>query len=683
MANKKYEYLLSPIQIAGQLFKNRYFAAPIGYCYHPVSDHPNHEAIAWYERKAAGGAASVNVGFLAADNARGCVGPMMRLDDPTALPALYRLTRSVTNHGAVCVGELMHAGANSYYSKMALGNEIYGAVSSTNALGMEVPEMPEEIILETIEKFADAAAFAKYAGFGMITVHAGHGWLLNEFMGRSNTRTDKWGGDSIENRCRIVVAIIDRIHEKCGRDFPVDVRITGSEDFEGGYDVGYGIEIAKQLDGHADMIGVSCGHHEKQETFTLTHPSMFVPDNSHVKIAAEIKKHVKYSIVGAVGAISDPEYMNRIIGEGLVDVVMVAREMICDPDLPLKLMTNRDKEIRKCLRCFECFKANSGYIQMQCAINPEIGQERETSIIPPLRYKKRILIAGGGISGMQAALTAEERGHEVILFEKEGRLGGILRCEKDVPFKKHLDEYLDLQAYLLEKSSVDIHLNTKVTPSICKEYKPDVIIAALGAIPKELLITGAEKNNVMNAVTAYNNVNNIGNDVAVLGGGLVGMELAIYLAQEGKKVKILEMADRLNDSGNFIHGLAISLELAKYNIDIFTSTKAVEITEEGVIGEYVGDKYSVPDCPTINAAIQASCCFGVTFAGEVEIGSKKLYKADTIITAAGLDPLIEEALSLKDYAPEFYQVGDCISPKNIFNATRTAYTLARDIGSKY
>lgn len=681
MITTKYPNLLSSIQIGNQLFRNRYFAAPIGYPYHTSKEYPEDQAFAWFERKAMGGAATVNIGSLIPDNDRGVVGPMMRLDDPTALPAHHRLTRMITRHGAVAVAELMHAGANSYYSKLVLNNEIYGAVDTVNALGMEIPQMPEDIILDTIEKYAEAAAFAKWCGYGMITVHAGHGWMLNEFLSKKNNRKDKWGG-SIENNCRFVNAIIDRIHQKCGKGFPVDVRISGSECYEGGYDIEYGIEVAKQLEGHADIINVSCGAHEKQEVFTLTHPSMFLSEGANVKFAAEIKKHLKNTPVAAVGAMSEPEFMEDVIASGKADIVMVARGLIADPDAPLKIRTGNADNVRKCLRCFECFSHNSGKIQMACAINPEIGLERETSIIPPLKVKKRILVAGGGIAGMQAAITAKERGHDVILCEKSPLLGGILCCENKVPFKKHLGDYINQQKKLLNNLGVEIHTNTEVTPSLCEKLNPDVIIAALGAAPKRLNIPGIEKNKAVNIIEAYNNVEALGNNIAVIGGGLAGMELAIYLSNLGKKVKILELSNKLNDSGNIIHGLALNNELKRCNVEVHTSVQACEINEDGIIGEFVGDKYSIPDSPIVKASMQTSCCFGVTISDDVEIGTKKLYTADTIVFATGLAPLRKEAEALRFCANEFYQIGDCLIPKNILEATSSAYTIARDIGSK-
>ncbi len=237
--------------------------------------------------------------------------------------------------------------------------------------------MPDEAIEETIEAFGNAAAFAKFCGFGLVTIHAGHGWLLAQFLSsKVNNRKDQWGG-SVENRCRFALAIVDRIRKKCGRGYPIEIRISGSEGYEGGYDIDEGVAIAKQFDGKVDLIHVSAGSHEVAEVFTVTHPSMFLPDGVNVVYAAEIKKYV-HTPVATVGALNDPEMMEEIIASGRADVVQVARALFADPDLPKKARAGRAEEIRPCIRCFECFAGITTKRQNRCAVNPEIGFEQDS-----------------------------------------------------------------------------------------------------------------------------------------------------------------------------------------------------------------------------------------------------------------------------------------------------------------
>ncbi len=211
--------------------------------------------------------------------------------------------------------------------------------------------------------------------------------------------------------------------------------------------------------------------------FTVTHPSMFLEDGVNVKYAAEIKKHVRKSKVATVGALSDPAMLEEIIATGKADIVELARGLICDPDLPNKAREGRDEEIVTCIRCFTCFSNLIVHGQIVCALNPEIGDESEQKFTRAPAKRKKVLIAGGGIAGMEAAATCARRGHEVILCEKSDRLGGVLRCESGVPFKKHLHKYLNRQADRVARENVDVRLNTEVTKELAGQLAPDVLIA--------------------------------------------------------------------------------------------------------------------------------------------------------------------------------------------------------------
>jgi 2,4-dienoyl-CoA reductase-like NADH-dependent reductase (Old Yellow Enzyme family)/thioredoxin reductase len=651
MSTFKYPHLFEPIRLGGTVFKNRIFASPTGHQDVSPDGIPSPEAIAYYERKAIGGAAVVTVGECIVDSKKGKGGDYhFQLDNPLAKHALHKLTDGITRHGGIASAELQHAGmyANRDLSFKGAGAKgvAYGPVEC-ELDGRHILPMTEEMILEAIEAFANAALFAKECGFGMVTVHAGHGWFISQFISPYvNTRKDRWGG-SIENRARLPVMIADAIHKKCGKNFPVEMRISGSECHAAGYDIDEGIALAKQLDGHVDLIHVSAGSHEVREVFAVTHPSMFLPDGANVRFAAEIKKHVK-TPVATVGALTDPEMMEEIIASGRADVVEIARGLIADPDLPKKARAGKPEEIRKCMRCLACFSTLLTVGHFYCAINPKTSRELECRYYLPVREKKTVLIAGGGIGGMQAAITCAERGHRVILCEKTGRLGGTLRCEEKVPFKKKLDDYINYQIREIERAGVDVRLNTEVTKELAEKIAPDVIIAALGARPIKPGIPGIDGENVLSAEDAYIQPEKVGQKAVILGGGLVGLELGIYLAQMGKQVDIIEMMGALNDGGNFLHMIGLEAEIKKNAIGIHLNTKAVEINAQGVIGE---DK-----------------------------DGQKLFEADTVIYAVGQRPLSEEAYALRECAPEFHVIGDCQVPKNIMSATSAAFTIARDIG---
>jgi len=352
---------------------------------------------------------------------------------------------------------------------------------------------------------------------------------------------------------------------------------------------------------------------------------------------------------------------------------------LADPDMPKKARAGKTDEIRPCIRCFECFAGITTKRQYRCAVNPEIGFEQDSRHEPPATIRKTVLVAGGGIAGMEAALVASQRGHNVILCEKSDRLGGALRCEEKVPFKKLLSGYIEYQARMVSRAPIDVRLRTEATPELAKATGADAIIAALGARPIVPKIPGIGGTNVFGAEEAYYHPERTGKEVVVVGGGLAGIELAIYLSGLGRSVLIMEMMETLSDGGNPVHSLALINEIRKFAIRVSTATKAVKINEKGVIGAYVGSAYTLPPCPTVQAAVLQSNVFGRVVRADAEEGSRTLFEADTVIYAVGQRPLQEEADALRFCAPEFHQIGDCLSPRNIQQATRTAFAVARDL----
>ena len=651
----RYPHLFTPITLGNTLFRNRIFASPTGFQNVNGDGYLNdgYAAAAYYGRKAMGGAASVATfeGIVDGEIGRGGRG-QISLDTPFIHRNLATISHGIKVYGAVASLELTHAGmfANRELSFFGAASQgiAYGPVEC-EIDGRIIRPMDEEIIERTIRKFAEGAALAKKCGFGMVTVHAGHGWLLHQFLSpKTNTRKDKWGGPSIENRARLVLAVLKAIRKEVGPGFPIEIRISGSECYESGYDLDEGIAIAKQLDGYVDLIHVSAGNHEVEEVFAVTHPSMFLEDGVNVKYAAEIKKHVQ-TPVATVGALSDPAMMEEIIASGMADVVELGRETLADPDFPIKARTGRDEEINQCLRCYSCFSECDATCHFQCAINPVIGNEYETKFDIPPKIKKKVLIAGGGIAGMQAALTCADRGHEVILCEKTAELGGILLCEDQVPFKKKLKLYIEKQKRMIKKSGIEVILNTEVTKDLAEEIAPDAIIAAMGATPIKPNIPGIDNPKVLSAVDIYKNPQLAGRKVVIIGGGLVGVELGIFLSMKGSEVTILEIMPYLNYGASGVHGAFLDLKIPEYGIRVELSTKAVMIDDQGVVGED-------------------------------QKGKQKKFPADTVIYAVGLKPQWERADELRQLAKEFFQIGDCLRPRNILMANQEGYYAAKDIG---
>lgn len=670
MRKLKYEHLFEPIKIGNTLFKNRIFAAPQDYPGLTCDRFLTEEAAYFYERKAIGGFSSVCVGDMIVDGDSGRSHPFqMRGNDFIGKINFTRTTTAISRHGSVPSVELCHAGKNANLNLMTDNKGfVYGPIDGIRSDGVEIRALNDEQIDDLILAYADAAAFARQCGFEMIDIHGGHGWQIHQFISpRDNTRKDKWGG-SLENRMRFPLAVIEAIRKRIGYAMPIEFRMSATECLPDGYELDEGIQIAKLLDGKVDLLHVSVGHHEIDSSSMITMPSMFLPDGCNVKYAEEIKKYVNTPIV-TVGALTDPEMMEEIIASGKADFVALGRETLADPDLPIKARIGREKEINPCLRCFNCFSSSTIGGVFYCASNPEIGREQAAMTETPAANKKTVLVAGGGIGGMQAALTAAKRGHKVILCEKSDKLGGALLCEEKIPFKSNLAVYLKRQATKVLDSRIEVHMNTEVTPEVAESFNPDVIIAALGARPIIPNIKGIEGKNVVGAEEVYYKPEVVGKDAVIIGGGLVGLELGLFLAQSGHNITIVEMANGtiatpppvtgtsarmsgiMEMPGGYplIHGIAIKEELKKLpNIKICVSTKTLEVTEKGLVVE---DENGVRDI-----------------------------EADTVIYAIGQRPLAEEACAISSCAPEFYPLGDCVTPRNIYSATSTAYQIATDIG---
>ncbi|MDR1068216.1 MAG: NADH:flavin oxidoreductase, partial [Clostridiales Family XIII bacterium] len=387
MSELKYKKLFEPIRLGRTLFRHRIFSSPQDIYRLTYEGFLDEAGTAFYELKALGGFASVCLGDFFVDSKYGR-SHMFQLvgDDIKGRGSLTRTANAIKRHGAVAAVELNHAGKNANLMAESEGF-IYGIVDEIREDGVEIRAMDEEWIERIIGCYAAGASFARQCGYGMITIHAGHGWLPAQFFSAAdNKRTDRWGG-SFENRVRFPLAVISAIRKRVGAAVPIEIRISGAEAYPGGYDIDEGVAFAKALDGAVDLIHVSAGHHEYPEASMVTHPPLFSPDGVNVHLAAEIKKHVS-TPVATVGALTDPAMMEEIIASGQADVVQLGRQSLADPYLPLKARIGKEDEINQCLRCMSCFSGSTSSGIFYCATNPVIGHERDTLNETPPRVKK-------------------------------------------------------------------------------------------------------------------------------------------------------------------------------------------------------------------------------------------------------------------------------------------------------
>lgn len=646
---RKFPHLSSPITIGRVTFRNRMFSAPMG-----GTDITNDGCIgpkstAFYELRGKGGAAAVTVSeCMVHPKTDGSHAYHLDTTILNSLAAATYTADAIHRHGAVPSLELSHSGmyAGTYMTDKTKQHEMHqwGACDTVRADGVKVKALSEEMIREIVEAYGQTAALAKRAGFGMIMIHGGHGWLLNQFLSPYfNKRTDKYGG-SLENRCRLAKEVLQSVREAVGPGFPIEFRMSGSELFEGGYDLEEGVRIAQELESYIDLLHVSAGTY--QRGFGDTHPSMFKEHGCNVYLAAEIKKHVSIP-VATIGALNDPEQMEEIIASGKADVVYMARALLADPFLPREIMENRDDEIVKCLRCFTCMAERAATSTRRCTVNPLIGREIEGDEVMPAAVKKKVLVAGGGPGGLYAAYTAARRGHQVILCEKEAELGGILKSEQALPFKHEMYELTGTYEKFARSAGVEIRLNTEVTAELAEQENADALIVAVGSTPLVPPIPGLDGENVVVVNDYYKEKEKVTDKVVVFGGGLAGCECAIHLGMEGKEVHLVEMRNELAPDANVRHRPLLLKEIDKY-VTVHTGCRGMEVTKEGIICE-TEDKEQI------------------------------LVPGTSVICALGQRSRTDVVEMLRDCAPYVAVIGDAGKVSTITNAVYEGYHAALDI----
>ena len=646
----QYPNLFKPLKLGNTILRNRIFAAPTGYCDLTVENIATEPLMAYYESKARGGCAVVHVGEAYIDSVHGVDIPKyLKLDSDDCVSHLATVADAINKHGAIASIELMHAGMFASQSYIE-GHQVWAPSdtviktdsdkASARLNGAFLPEMPEEEILNTIELYAQAAKRVQLAGFKMVLLHGGHGWLLHQFMSPlTNHRTDKWGG-SAENRCRFAVMVCDRIKEVCGKNFMIDFRMSASEVNSVGYGIENGIECAKQLDGHCDIIHCSVGNHEVIESFVVMHPSMFLEDGVNMKFAAEVKKYVK-TPVAAVGSFSDPAMMEKALADGLVDVIEIGRGVIADPDLPNKARMGKADEINQCLRCYTCFSQLITTGQYGCAINPTTGRELECKYDTPPVHKRNVVVVGGGIGGMEAARVLKLRGHNPIIHEKSDVLGGTFIPASAESYKGKLRDLLDWYRRQMTKLGIEVRLNDEIKDIAA--FGSDPVIIATGSTPRLLRrVPGYEK---MIEGCDYLNGAEVGNTVAVIGGGLTGCEIAYELALQGKNPIIVEMKDDLiSQTGVCLANSSYLREwFALHKTPVYLETTLKEVKDGSIVCTGKDGKDINIDC-------------------------------DSVISCAGYIPA-----PLAEKSGNVHLVGDCLAIGNLRSVVWRAYDVAMKI----
>ncbi|MGI6607391.1 MAG: FAD-dependent oxidoreductase [Erysipelotrichaceae bacterium] len=647
---KKYKHLLSPIVIKNTVFKNRLGSAPITPFYY-TNEHtrPSEGLIEHIAAKAKGGVGVITISGFSSGPIKENNGPVGHIDMFSILSQrdVMRLIDRIHSFGTKISVELM---IFSDYS--VCGGDITGAAFNPNKASKGM--LTENGMKELCERYAKNALQAKNVGFDMVMLHFGHGGLVSQFLSPFfNHRTDNYGG-SLENRMRFPLMILKSVREAVGKDFLIEMRISGDEKREGGITIDQSSEFIKKAQEYIDIVNISTGGlaiNQSELLYPSTQmPSDYVPPHPNAYNAAIIKRDPEITcLVSHQGGIQDLDEAEALIADGSMDFVYMARGLIADPEVAKKAYENRPEDVIPCIKCYHCVDTLTRF---NCSVNPLVGQEIYINNIKPSKIE-RVAIIGGGPAGMKAAIVAAENGHKVTLFEKEKHLGGRLVFANKMGFKrgvKKLVKYLEVQ---LQKNKVNVKLNTNVTPKMIENGDFDHIIVAIGAENKTLQIKGLANNSVF-ASDIYERDVTLGHRVAIIGGGLSGTETAIYLSRLGHEVELIEATEDLcggmhfgSKSLEYYRVVVGNLQLEK-NVRVYLNTQCTEA--------------------------------GKDFIRIKNNSGEKTLPVNSILVCVGMKAKIAEAMKFWLPGTRTDLIGDCLKPDDIEHAIRSAYDAANNIG---
>jgi len=626
--------LFEPIEIEGMLIKNRIVMPAVGTMFWDTDGAVTDRLLDFYEERAKNGVGYVVVGVAKIE-------PQffggLAIHDDSYIPGLRRLSDVFRKYDVRCAVQLWHPGR---YEISMMDSEPVSASDIPPPIFTK--RKPRALSVEEIhaiqDEFVEAAERAKRAGFDAVELICSAGYLISQFLSpATNKRRDGYGG-SIENRVRFAAEIVERIGEEVG--VPVGCRISGEEFVDGGNTLEDMKRIAQLLEkAGAAYFNVTAGWHESRKPLI----TMFVPRAAFVYLAEGIKSVVSVPII-ASNRINTPEIAEKILREGKADMVSMMRALLADPELPKKAMEGRGDEIRLCVACNQgCMDYAFRGMPITCLVNPAVGREAEFRDLRA-EEKKRIVVVGGGPAGCKAAEMLAKKGHEVILFERQNRLGGQLLLASKAPYAAEFENIPLYFENVLPKVGVRVRLNSEATAEEVLKLNPDVVILASGASPLIPEMPGVER-----AITAFDVLSGkeTGEKVVVIGGGGVGCSAAAKLAVEGKEVTIVEMLKRIGSDIGISTRWNVLLYLRENGVRMLTETRAVEINDDGVVVE--------------------------------KRGERDLIECDTAVIAVGTIPnegLFDE---LRGRIGEVHAIGDCRTPAKALEAIRDAAELALKI----
>ncbi|MDI3481206.1 MAG: hypothetical protein PWQ97_861 [Tepidanaerobacteraceae bacterium] len=633
-----FKSIFSPIKIGKMELSNRLVVPPMVMNYCNEDGTATERFIAYHEAKARGGWGLIITEDYAVDPRGKGFSRIPGLWDDGQIESHSRLTERIHKYGTKIVAQIYHCGRQTNH--FVIGDQPVAPSPIPCPVNQEMPhELTVKEIKELVEKFGDCAYRAKKAGFDGVEIHGAHGYLIAQFMSPySNKRNDEYGG-SLQNRLRFPLEIISNIKAKAGNDFPIIFRISADEFVPGGRTIEDTKAIAIVLeDAGINAIHVSAGVYASADAII---PPSAVRHGWITDYAAEVKKVVSIPVI-TVGRINDPFLAEAIISSGKADLVSMGRGSLADPEMPNKAAAGKFEDIVHCIGCMQgCIERLFKNIDVKCLVNPSLGREIEFAI-QPAKVKKKVLVAGGGPAGMEAAIVAARKGHEVHLYEKENVLGGQYRLAAVPPNKGEVTTFIAWQKRQLNKCGVNIHLNTELTAEIVDEQKPDVVIIATGSKPIIPNIPGIDGRNVVTAHDVLSGIVDPGHKVIIVGGGMIGSETANHLANHGKEVVIVEMLPQIAKDEEASVRQYLLRDLEEKKVVVYTNATVKEIGDDEITVERDGKK-------------------------------EKIGPADTIVLAVGVKPVNNLITGLQGKVDKIVSVGDAYEARKALEAIEEGY----------
>jgi 2,4-dienoyl-CoA reductase-like NADH-dependent reductase (Old Yellow Enzyme family)/thioredoxin reductase len=633
-----FKSLFNPIKIGKLEIRNRGVLPSMVTNYCNPDGSVTNRFIAYHEGRAKGGVGLIITEAAYVNQIGKGFTYQFGIDNDQLIPGLKKLVDKVHSHGAKIAIQLYHGGRQA--NTMVTGESCVAPSAIPCPVMQAIPkELSIEEIKVLVNEFADAAERAQKAGFDAIEIHGAHGYLLNEFLSpNSNQRCDEYGG-SVENRRRFPLEVVDAIRRQVGNDFPLIYRISSDEFLPDGLIIEDTAAFSKVLVEHGiDAVNVSGSTYASNRTSSGSDDILGV----YVENAAAIKQAVNSAVpVMVANRIKTPQFADDIIANGKADMIVTGRPLLCDADFYSKAENGHADEIRTCLSCNHCISELMAGVPISCAYNPLTGHELEYDLQDPAEIKKKVLVVGGGPGGMEAANTAALKGHSVVLYEQSDHLGGNVLPGTKPPYKTEMMAVIDHLSYMLNKNQVKVKLNSKVDMNIINSEKPDVVIVATGSQPIIPQIPGVESDYVVSAEDVLLEHKTVGNNVVVIGGGMVGVETAEFLADKGKKVSVFEMTDAvLGDMSPVLKPVLLD-HVSKTTIKILTGQKVLEIKDHTVIT----DMQTTDD-------------------------------VDTVVLAIGYKSNIELILQLQEKNINYKVIGDAVKPRRIYQAVKEGFEAA-------